>query len=389
VELHPFAFLDSAPAAIPVESNLKGALPDFPLRDFLIDAFAAAAVLALLVAAPLAGLWGLRGADSRRRRRAAFMLALGICAGGQALLLNDTSGPNLLYTLMYGLVPMIALSTAGLVSISDRYAPAVRKRLGAFIAVAAVAAAALAAIAWAPGALDLFDVTAPQGTSHQILFRYGGLLAVLAAAYLAARRSAGAAVAAALVTALVISGGAFAGPFDYFRSTPLTPHDAAVVGKGIDGDQYRALAWIRDNTDPDDVIAVNNYAVDPGGLLNFFTAYSAYSERRTFIEGWRYSERSVLGVGHPPPGADPYGDRTALNAAAYAGDPAAIDELRDRWGVRYMVMDKAGASVPVSPCVYGFGTLVVATASMDVLKLSPSGTEPRTLPSQRCKAAQP
>ena len=106
------------------------------------------------------------------------------------------------------------------------------------------------------------------------------------------------------------------------------------------------MAWIRDNTPEDAVIAVNN-----AEALEF--GYAAFSERRTFLGGWAYSlpvreggyEAVKHGL-HDGCGADLAGRgavpaRCALNDDAFEdADPQAISELEDDYGVRYLVVDE-------------------------------------------------
>jgi hypothetical protein len=68
-----------------------------------------------------------------------------------------------------------------------------------------------------------------------------------------------------------------------------------------------------------------------------------------------------------------YGDRQALNQAAYAGDAAALDQLARRYGVRYVVVDKVNGNFAVSSCLYRLLKVVVTNPSMDVLELDPGG----------------
>ena len=73
---------------------------------------------------------------------------------------------------------------------------------------------------------------------------------------------------------------------------------------------YGAMAWIRDNTPEDAVIAVNN---EEG--LEF--GYAAFTERRTFLGGWAYSDKASLRTSSDLEGIEenPFPDRLALNEA--------------------------------------------------------------------------
>ena len=63
--------------------------------------------------------------------------------------------------------------------------------------------------------------------------------------------------------------------------------------------------------------------------------------------------------------------RRALNRAAYAGEPAALRELYDRYGVRFIVVDKMANDLTASPRLYRLTTPKVQNQFMDVLAMRP------------------
>jgi hypothetical protein len=114
---------------------------------------------------------------------------------------------------------------------------------------------------------------------------------------------------------------------------------------------YHGLAWLRSHTSPDDVLAVNNYAAkihhryQPGPIPDDY-AYSAFAERRVFLEGWVYANRSFqIGEGAVYAGQlEPYPTRRALNDAVFQhADPRALATLARRYHVRYLVIDRRHA----------------------------------------------
>ena len=128
------------------------------------------------------------------------------------------------------------------------------------------------------------------------MFRYGGLLLVLALLYLAARRWIGPTrwAAAALVSAALLAVGALATPIDNLKPAITDPALAAEnLGKNDDPRPLRR-AWHGSamRRRPSAVIAVNNQWIDPANLVPLEFIYSAFSERRVFLEGWGYSQRS-------------------------------------------------------------------------------------------------
>jgi hypothetical protein len=122
------------------------------------------------------------------------------------------------------------------------------------------------------------------------------------------------------------------------------------------------------------VIAVNDYSLvnRPGIDRAYYSAYSAYAERRTFIEGWQYSQRWIEAVADGGSGRHVYDSRLALNKAAFAGDPAALRELYERFGVRFLVLDKPFNDLRGSPRLYGLTAREYASPSMDVLEIRPA-----------------
>lgn len=111
------------------------------------------------------------------------------------------------------------------------------------------------------------------------------------------------------------------------------------VHRGITADLLRGLVWLRDHSRVSDVIAVNNHDIAVDSLSRYYY-YSAFAERRVFLESWDYTpagyRRTAAGSERPA-----YLGRLALNNAAVEhASPAAIAELRDRYGVRYILIDR-------------------------------------------------
>ena len=109
--------------------------------------------------------------------------------------------------------------------------------------------------------------------------------------------------------------------------------------RGITADLLRGLVWLRDHSRVSDVIAVNNHEIGVYSLSRYYY-YSAFAERRVFLESWDYTpagyRRTAAGSERPA-----YLGRLALNNAAIDhASPTAIAELRDRYGVRYILIDR-------------------------------------------------
>jgi hypothetical protein len=120
------------------------------------------------------------------------------------------------------------------------------------------------------------------------------------------------------------------------------------TGNALTADLARGLAWMRDHTDPHALIAVNNYR---DGSLYWDTGwrtpddyyYTALGERRTFLEGWVYAQRSFdIGEAEVFAGRKvPFPGRLALNEAIFQrADRRALNYVVGRWHVRYLLVDR-------------------------------------------------
>ena len=159
-------------------------------------------------------------------------------------------------------------------------------------------------------------------------------------------------ISAALVVALVLGLGLtrliplVRGPLDHVRTTGGL---AYVVGNGSQGRPIapggvEAARWLRDHSDPDDVVATNTHCRDVVdgrcGNLHFWVA--AYTERRILVEGWGYTPSANRVRGDEPPSQRPFWrpDVLAENDRAFTEPTRAnLDRLRDRYGVRWLFVD--------------------------------------------------
>jgi hypothetical protein len=109
--------------------------------------------------------------------------------------------------------------------------------------------------------------------------------------------------------------------------------------------------WLRDHSDPDDLVATNAHCLFyEGRCSNLHFSMTAYSERRMLVEGWGFAttaheEAARLGAWV---GAVPYWrpDVLAANDAVFA-DPgeANVRFLRDRYRVRWLFVDETQSTV--------------------------------------------
>ena len=175
-------------------------------------------------------------------------------------------------------------------------------------------------------------------------------VAVLAvvAGYAARRRQVGswqvaAALAAVVVTSLglvrVVDTASEVAGRPWSKVAPASRASAAI---GVGG--LATADWLREHTSADDVLATNAHTRQPDSTDNRHAWISGLAERRMLLEGWAYT---------PPVLAEAARERVpthhigfydsallATNDAAFtAPSRATVGALRDRYGVRYLVVD--------------------------------------------------
>ncbi len=131
---------------------------------------------------------------------------------------------------------------------------------------------------------------------------------------------------------------------------------------GMTAALYRGLRWVRAHTSPCAVLAVNNHYSNAGPAASLYFYYSAFAERRVYLESWQYTPGGESG-------GLPFPARLRLsNLATQRGDPAALRQLA-RDGVGYVLIDKThGGGAPEPPSV---SRLVYDNAALDVYRLLP------------------
>lgn len=318
-------------------SGAVGAIPGYDaVPDALQTVILAFAGIAGLAAAALSGL-------ALRRRRAktdactsspdGWLVALTL-AGALPFLLLNLSG-NEIYFAHYGLLAGTVLAAARF----DRYAWQLgcRGRHRRFIAAAAGAMAfGLAAAVW-------ISHRGPElGPSIRPT-----VLAISLAVALAIglhRLSHSRTAIGPLICAAIMGLGLLDGPLDTVpRSIDAARHDTvfyATGGRGLTNELLTGLRWIRDRTPNEAVIAVNNHFTDDEGSDPRAFQYSAFSERRVYLQSWLYTPGAArLGSDRVREGAQPYPELERVNTGAFEGDRGALQELR-RAGVGYLVLDR-------------------------------------------------
>jgi hypothetical protein len=141
----------------------------------------------------------------------------------------------------------------------------------------------------------------------------------------------------------------------------------SVLNDNLTEGLWQGLVWLREHSPTDAVIAVNNASITETGDWRYFY-YSAFAERRVFLEGWMYSDRThevgyaqaALGQVHPFP------ERLALTHRLFqAADPEALEIMTTRYGVRYVLVDKVHGGG--APGLASLGRVVFSNADVDIL----------------------
>ncbi|GAB3181851.1 hypothetical protein GCM10027259_34340 [Micromonospora palomenae] len=133
--------------------------------------------------------------------------------------------------------------------------------------------------------------------------------------------------------------------------------------------RVQAARWVRAHSAPEDVLATNVHCrVVVSGWCDARSFWlSGYAERPVLVEGWAFAPRMV---GRPEGPYAPFWDaeRLRANDAAFTAPTAAgLAELRDRYGVRWLVVDRTVD--PESPDLAELADLRHENARMAVYRL--------------------
>lgn len=329
-------------------------LIDLPGLGKLLSVLALPVGLLGMLGAQLAGLWlYLRKRDTPVPIEGVWLLCVLIAAAIGLAVLIDPNTNSQLYFVFYGTIAAGLLAGAGLVdSWSDAEHRSRRRMAGlvaAFAALIVVASIALGDRSLAPAALWAW---------------YAGLTALLVLVWLLARaRLTTATLAPTVVCTCIVVAGALSVPVDHvipsLKDQAPSADQRFLLTPGLD----QALGWVKDNTESGAIVATSNPAP-----LSF--DYAAFGERRVFLGGWAYSENSrEVGFNAVVSGAvNPYGDRLAVNEAAFAGDPAAIEALRDA-GVDYLIVDRVNGDAVDPAALTDVGRVVFDGVDATVIEL--------------------
>lgn len=327
-------FFENTHAVTLIRQYLDNRLPGFPGKHTFVSGAGVVIGLLGLLAAQLVGLVALLRRDEARTPTALWLFALLGAGLLELFVINAEGSGNQLYAFFYGVTAGCLLSAQGLwLAWSSR--PPLEVDRVRFVAMASAWLVSVAILIILP--VRLGDHLSQPATYFLL---YGGLVVTLAALYVAARALLKTArwPAAALLCGAVLAIGTIGTPLDNVEPGIASPPGPVESGRRTSLEMFTALSWIREHTAADAVLAVNN---QNNGVGPFDFDYSAFAERRVFIEGWGYSVRARdLGYGDSIAGKiSPYAARLALNAAAFTGDAHALQTLRTVYGVRYLLVD--------------------------------------------------
>jgi hypothetical protein len=306
--------------------------PEVRLAVAALVLFAALTPVVLGLAALLVPRW--------RRDPAAWLLLGGSLAGAGALVVFAHPGHSQGYFALSALPLMALLATCGLTALVDSLPRAVVLRLLVGGAIGGPLAV------WVP--VMLFGPLRHEPRRAVAMFAVGALILLgLTVAGWVIGRGRRLVAAVALLGVAMVAGGTSVN-WDYVRTSPKPkPTKVSIEDpKAISRDQFRAARWIRDHSDPDDLVMTNRHCVVPRnparGCDSRRFVVTGLSERQVLLEGWTATPRSAK---EGPEGRDSitvaYWDPELLELNdGFVETPTAeaADELRRR-GVRWIFVD--------------------------------------------------
>jgi len=149
-----------------------------------------------------------------------------------------------------------------------------------------------------------------------------------------------------LVLAVILGAGAYGIPGEIYRTQRYGSAAYSADGSLVTADRLVAARWLRANSDPDDVVAVNHkceVAKPCSSGSNFWL--EAFGERRLLVGNWMYAPRAVTeAVKTNTWLGTTFWDTPLLdanNAAFYAPTPELIESLHSEHNVRWFVVDRS------------------------------------------------
>lgn len=297
-----------------------------------------------------AGAYGLLARRREARVDPRILLLLGICAAALgAVTVLYSVGLSQLYYLKGAAGAFALLTTAGIAAVlpaRTRYLPLI-----ACVSVAALvgAAAVLAIGAIGPANVPTLAKAHLSGVMPVIILPVLALLGVAFVSYVVLRLAAPKRLVLQGAVPLLVIAVAMGFSLPGVARVLASPINAArVAGPAVPGDAIAAGRWLRDHSDPAELVATDLHCrplpATPGvcDARHFWVA--AYTERHVLVEGWAYTTKAydhaiALGVSDR---TVPFWDQQLLaaNDTAFTNPSAAgLATLRDRYGVRWLFAD--------------------------------------------------
>jgi hypothetical protein len=223
----------------------------------------------------------------------------------------------------------------------------------------------------------------------------GATIAALLGALVLAQRLGGRPVAvgglvnAAVAATIVL--GVLNTPLDWFphlidrTADGKPPYDQSF--RGLTAGLYDGLLWIRNNSNTNAVLVVNNHSLTPDNRDSKYFYYSAFAQRRVVLESWDYTPQAAAsGLFSLDAQHTPFFRRLTLSQAVFrTADENAIRTLRRGYHARYLVVDKVhGQGAPnlatQAQHVFGNGDIDVYDAAGPVAPQTPG---PRSCPTEQ------
>jgi hypothetical protein len=148
------------------------------------------------------------------------------------------------------------------------------------------------------------------------------------------------------------------------KSVTVTQPDPQKV-RGLTPGLVVALTWLQDNTPVNTIFAVSNHWINPSGSDGRYYYYSAFSERRVFVEPYTPDD---YGLDNPPltPGFVAFLGRVMLNDEVFDhADVSALRVLTDQYGVRYLLIDRLHHNA--DPAVLQLGRIVLTNPDATIV----------------------
>jgi hypothetical protein len=365
--VHPFDFITSGATLVKVKSALRSVIGGSDL--WILPLLAGVPVIAACLFAPLLGaLWMLR-----RHRPTPSTVALPcmlFTAGVLAYVTLGAPGGVEGVFLVYGYVALAPVAAMGLIRLWEDAPGDARLKLGwacvAVLSLALALAASLQALSLTGRARDAAYAIAYGLVIGGIIFAADSCARLFAPTV----RAYSTRVLACCIPLLGVLGLvkpitlAGVGAWKTLRHQQIATRDSA-SSYGMTAALYRGLLWVRGHTTSCDVLAVNNHRESAHTKTSLYFYYSAFTERRVYLESWYYTPNGTRL-------ADPFPQRLRLNTEAVSDGSAGALRRLARAGVSYVLIDKTHGGGAVA--ARSVGRLVFANSALDVYRLyTPKG----------------